>query len=174
MTEQEFAQFWEIYDNSFPKTEKRSLKEQKKLLKNHDYKVILHREQGKIIGFITLWKLKTFYFIEHFAIGKEHRNRGIGKEIIKNVKEKSQYPLILEVELPEDSIAKRRIGFYKRCGFCYNDHPYIQPSYQKGVKPIELSIMSYPHAISKNTFEHVRDKLYSQVYQIENHQVGNL
>ena len=36
-------------------------------------------------------------------------------------------PMVLEVELPEDALTRRRIGFYERHGLVFNSYPYLQP-----------------------------------------------
>ena len=160
-------QYWKIYNQAFPDEERRGEEAQKKLLKNEKYDISLYYKNDKVIGFMALWKLKKFTFLEHFAVNEKFRGKGLGRKILKDIKMKYGDSLILEVELPYNSIAVRRINFYKRAGFHYNNYPYFQPPYQEGRKPVELRIMSYPTAVSKEKFEVIKQMLYNQVYNIK-------
>lgn len=64
--------------------------------------------------------------------------------------------------------AVRRIDFYEKAGFHYNEHHYIQPPLKKDGNPIELKIMSYPSAIDQRKFEDIRRILYTYVYSVIN------
>lgn len=66
---------------------------------------------------ITVWELNGFRYVEHLATSPAIRNKGYGKLIMEALKKKFSGIIILEVERPEDEISKRRIEFYKRCGF---------------------------------------------------------
>ena len=166
MTEKEFLQFWKIYEYSFPDDEKRCQKDQRKLLENPKYKIKSYYEQGVIIGFITLWSFDEYTFIEHFAINREFRGLGYGRKILEDIKTSDENNLILEVELPNDATAVRRINFYEKAGFYYNEYDYIQPPLKKDSNPIELKIMSYPRAIDQRKFEDIRRRLYIDVYNV--------
>ena len=72
--------------------------------------------------------------------------------------------VVLEVELPEDSLKKRRIGFYERHGFTFNEYPYIQPPMGEDRHEIPLLIMSAPEPLSEDEFQSVRTELYESVY----------
>ena len=72
--------------------------------------------------------------------------------------------VVLEVELPEDSLKKRRIGFYERHGFAFNEYPYIQPPMGEDRHEIPLRIMSAPEPLSEDEFQSVRTELYESVY----------
>ena len=50
--------------------------------------------------------------------------------------------ICLEVELPETEMAARRIGFYERNGFYYNDYFYMQPPIAEGRNAIPLRLMT--------------------------------
>ena len=78
---------------------------------------------------------------------------------------KYQKQICLEVELPEDELTRRRIGFYERNGFVFNEYPYIQPPISKGKSPVPLRIMTYGEAITRETFEAMKNVLYRSVYK---------
>ena len=79
-------------------------------------------------------------------------------------KRKKAGKVVLEVELPEDSLKKRRIGFYERHGFTFNEYPYIQPPMGEDRHEIPLRIMSAPEPLSEDEFQSVRTELYESVY----------
>lgn len=93
------------------------------------------------IGIITYWNLIDFYYIEHFAIDTKHRNKGYGNRVLKVISKKINRPIILEVELPENEMAKRRIKFYEQAGFTILQRNYHQPPYRKEGKRIPMYLM---------------------------------
>jgi ribosomal protein S18 acetylase RimI-like enzyme len=169
LPEEEFLQFWEIYQRSFPPDEKRAESEQRKLLSNKQYKLLrfYNRPHTQVIGFLALWEMEEFTFLEHFAIREEYRGKGLGGRFLTEFQSQCDKDLILEVELPNTPIAKRRVEFYERAGFCYNHYPYLQPPYDENGHAVELSLMSYPTALSKERFDAVCSILYSQVYHVK-------
>ncbi|MCG8399496.1 GNAT family N-acetyltransferase, partial [Bacillus atrophaeus] len=79
------------------------------------------------LAFLAVWEFAEFVFIEHFAVSEKARNSGIGGKMLEELARQKAGKVVLEVELPEDSLKKRRIGFYERHGFTFNEYPYIQP-----------------------------------------------
>ena len=57
--------------------------------------------------------------------------------------------VFLEVEEPGTDLARRRIGFYERAGFCLNDFDYIQPDLQQD----NLLLAAEKHDISYETIK---------------------
>ncbi len=86
-------------------------------------------------AFLALWELGDMAYIEHFAVDPDCRNGGLGGKILQKVIEDTDMRICLEVELPETEMAARRIGFYERNGFYYNDYFYMQPPIQKDGMP---------------------------------------
>ncbi|MDR5659835.1 GNAT family N-acetyltransferase [Serpentinicella sp. ANB-PHB4] len=166
MTEKEFRQFWEIYEYSFPEAEKRRESDQRKLMKNKRYSIKTYCEKGDMVGFITFWHFDTFTFIEHFAIKEALRGSGYGRKILEDVKKHYGDNLVLEVELPNETMAIRRIDFYEKAGFYYNNFDYIQPPLKKEGKSIPLRLMSSPVKLEEKDFEAIKDILYTEVYQV--------
>ena len=160
----EKVDFDEVYlqmEESFPICERRSKEEAKAVLNEMDYTLYHVEEDGKRIGFISVWQLDGFYFIEHFAIYAKYRNLGYGARALDLAK--SQWkPIVLEAEPANCEIAKRRQAFYKRNGFCQNSFKYMQPAYRDGEKDVELVIMSYPTLVSD--VEKVVKEIYMKVY----------
>lgn len=163
----DFDRIYEIMEESFPDSEFRPYSEQKALWKNESYKVIGVREEGKIIAILALWSFDGFIYFEHLATTPACRNRGIGAQIIKEVRESTSKPLCLEAERPEDEITRRRIAFYERNGMVLNKYDYIQPSISAGRPEVPLYIMTSPSPIDREKYNEIRDTLYEKVYGIK-------
>lgn len=116
-------------------------------------------------GFLAVWEFEFFIYIEHFAVDPALRNSGTGSAMLKELVKQYQKLICLEVELPEDELTRRRIGFYERNGFVFNEYPYIQPPISKGKSPVPLRIMTYGEAITRETFEAMKNVLYRSVYK---------
>lgn len=152
---------------SFPQIQMRSREDQLKLLDIPEYIIDTIEEDGVICGFIALWRLEQCVFIEHIAIDPKMRGRQLGRTILERLIDKSDKPVVLEVEEPCDEIAKKRIGFYEKSGFklCYFD--YFMPPLQQGFEPLPLMIMSYPEELTASEFEPLRHEIYRKVYNID-------
>ncbi len=165
-------QIYDLMEKSFPLDEYRTYEEQKSLFSRKEYNVygLVNRshsgEKGGLQAFIALWEFEEFSFIEHFAVHPACRNTGMGAEILQKVLPGLSDPVCLEVELPQNELAVRRIGFYQRNGFRLNDYPYQQPSISKGRNPIPLSIMTWERSITEEQFRTIRDRLYRAVYGV--------
>ena len=166
MQKEEFEQVFSIMEQSFPKEEMRIYEKQKKLLELPFYHIeVVKNKEKKIVAFLAYWKLENFYFIEHVAVSKSERGKKIGEKLLKEAFNKWNCFVVLEVEPPETEIAKRRIDFYKRIGFLFNNFEYFQLPLREGFEKIPLKIMSYPRNISKEEFEQYKNMLYQTVYQ---------
>ena len=104
------------------------------------------------------------FWMKHFAVSEKARNSGIGGKMLEELARQKAGKVVLEVELPEDSLKKRRIGFYERHGFTFNEYPYIQPPMGEDRHEIPLRIMSAPEPLSEDEFQSVRTELYESVY----------
>ena len=163
-----FEQIYRLLQESFPEDEYRTDKEQKELFGRKEYRVYgkVMEESGQLQAFISLWQFEQFAFIEHFAVNPDFRNRGIGELIIHKIVRMLSMPVCLEVELPDNELAKRRIGFYSRNGFYLNEYSYIQPPISKGRKPLPLRIMTYGGTVTKEEFHNIKEVLYHRVYGV--------
>ncbi len=152
----------DIYEESFPSDERRDLESQIKLLDNkrYDFKAIY--ENNSLIGLIACWDLEDFLFIEHFAIKKELRGKGIGTNLLKQYINKKR--VVLEVEQSKSELNNRRIKFYERLGFYLNYYDYIQPSYGKNKKPVPMYLMTFPDKLDNIGFLSLKKNIYKIVY----------
>ncbi len=160
-----FDSFFEILENSFLKEEFRSFEKQKALLEKNAYNILFCFEGDEIIAITAFWHLEGFTFIEHFAVKESFRLKGIGSKMMKFLLNKYKNNVILEVELPYNEVNIKRIEFYKKLGFKYNDFEYFQAPLNKGDKPLPLRIMSYPENITNQEFNDMKAKLIKSVYK---------
>lgn len=163
--EGDFPQVFALMEKAFPPSEHRSRTGQQRLFQNPAYSYrILEDETGMFLGFLAVWKFETFRFAEHFAVNENARGHGIGGQALQMWMKEEDTPVVLEVELPETEMARRRIGFYQRLGFILNEFPYWQPSMQEGQPSIPLKIMSWPEALSQEQFTPWQQQIYREVY----------
>lgn len=161
-SQSDFPEIYRIMQASFPDDEYRPYDEQLALFQEPEYRIYYMPA-----GFLAVWEFKSFTYIEHFAVDPALRNSGIGSAMLQELVKKYQKPICLEVELPEDELTRRRIGFYERNGFVFNDYLYIQPPISKGKSPVPLRIMTYGGGITRETFENMKNVLYRRVYKCE-------
>lgn len=167
MLQEQFDQVYDIMKQSFPEAEYREYSQQLKLLSNSRYLLLTEKnEQNEVIAFLAGWEFETFRYVENIAVSPGIRGGGIGKRLMERFMKRSALPIVLEVELPEDSLKRRRIGFYERLGFHLEEAAYVQPPLRAGQQPLSLRIMSYPEHLTPSQFEEVRDVLYREVYGI--------
>lgn len=107
----DYDKIFEIIQQSFPENEYRIYEEQLKLLDNNNYNIIFKKENNQIVCFIAYWEFDSFLFIEHFAVSKSNRNAGVGTTFLKKFLSECDKKVILEVELPIEEFAKKRIEF---------------------------------------------------------------
>lgn len=169
MQKQAFAQVFSIMEESFPLDEYRPYEEQKSLLKESKYRIYIlpDSENRKIKAFISIWQFADFAYIEHFAVAREYRSQGLGSRILDEIRQILPDQICLEVELPENDTAKRRIEFYKRNGFFLNEYPYLQPPISKGRKSLPLMIMTSEDLLTEDRFETIKTDIYRNVYKVE-------
>ena len=159
-SQSDFSEIYRIMQASFSDDEYRPYDEQLALFEEPEYRIYYMPA-----GFLAVWEFESFIYIEHFAVDPALRNSGTGSAMLQELVRKYQKQICLEVELPEDELTRRRIGFYERNGFVFNEYPYIQPPISKGKSPVPLRIMTYGSAITQDTFEEMKRVLYQRVYK---------
>lgn len=128
---------------SFPVNEYRDISEQRYITETEEgFHCCVIEEDTNLIGLITYWLLGNICFIEHFATVPNLRNKGYGRLILEMVQLKITNPIILEVEMPENEMAVRRIEFYKRNNFKILECDYFQPSYRQDGNALPMLLMS--------------------------------
>ena len=162
---EDFDEIYALMLESFPADELRPREAARAVMDDPAFTVYHLVENGTRVGFISAWALDDFLFLEHFATYPHYRGRGLGKAAIACVL--ATAPLaVLEAELPQTPLQKRRVAFYERCGFVCNDIPYFQPAYSEEGNPVPLVLMSSgkaladPHAAARAIYEKVYHKSY--------------
>lgn len=176
LTKEMFEKVYPILTKSFPETELRTKEDQFALLQNERYQLYAVVDGEKeLSGVIAVWKLPDdLLYVDHFAILPDKRNHGFGGNVLDLFLNQQKKSVVLEVELPEDELTRRRIGFYERHGFVWNDYPYMQPPMRKGQKPFPLRLMTRPVALNGVTYERYRSLLHHIVYGYTKEDLGRL
>ena len=164
LKKEEFTSVYEEMTKAFVKDEIRYFNDAVALLNNEKYNIYHIVFDNKKVGFITIWKLSKFYFVEHFVIYNQYRNKGLGGKAIDEISKKFK-KIILEAELPNDEISKRRLGFYSRHEFVINEFKYIQPAYHKELKPVEMKLLSYQNKVINK--DEVIEEIHKEVYGVD-------
>lgn len=156
-------QMWSIYVDSFPMEERRDISGQRRILENPLYHLHPLRHHGEVVGFVALWDIKQFVFVEHLAIKRTIRGHGYGSQTIKRLTAKYSH-IVLEVESPTTQIARRRIHFYQKHGFHLNPYKYDQPPYVAGQASVPLLLMTFPKPVDMEQFHCIEKTLRTVVY----------
>lgn len=166
MKKDEYSEVYQILEDSFPATERRTRQAQQSLLNEPAYQIVVCEHEGRVGAFLAYWQLEDFLFIEHFAANPKLRNHGLGGKILQDFLQNSQQRTVLEVEPPETELAKRRIGFYIRNGMTLNTYSYQQPSMAVGQPAIPLLVMSSGGELTLREFQCFRDEVFQKVYHV--------
>lgn len=176
VTKDGFEKVYPILAQSFPETELRTKEDQFALLRKECYHLYaIKDEKERNSGVIAAWELPgDLLYVDHFAILPEKRNHGFGGNVLDLFLDWQRKKTVLEVELPEDEITRRRIGFYERHGFVWNDYPYMQPPMRKGQKPFPLRLMTKPAALDAESYERYRSVIHQTVYGYTKEDLGRV
>ena len=166
LSDELFSELFKMLEYSFPEDERRDFNDQHEKSKCPEFRTMTLSEDGIILGFLNFWELSDFVYLEHFAVDKNLRGKGLGSELIRQLCALcTGKTIILEAEPPElNEFSARRIEFYRRLGFHTNPFPYRQPPYRKGDEPVELVIMSRPKPLSEDDFRGKIREIYRKVY----------
>ncbi len=166
-TEETFAELMNLMEEAFPPEELRIEAKQKALLQRKEYEIYHIKQENQRKGIMAIWDFPEFIYIEHFAIASAYQGEGLGKVALFKMMEWKKKAVVLEVELPHTKQQKRRIDFYKRCGFHQNEFAYEQPPLREKAKWLPLQLMSHPTPLTIERFEACREELYREVYGVE-------
>jgi len=154
-------QIFDSYSSTFPEDERRDWDKFVRLFVHPKVKILSVLNNTQNIGYLIIWELSNYVFVEHFEVFSEFRNQKLGSHIT-NYLFKNYPRIILEIEpenLNEDS--KRRFSFYQRNGFNLIDDMYIQPSYGETKKSLQLWLLANYHP---ENVKELKDEIYDIVY----------
>lgn len=157
-----------LYMESFPPEERRPWEALAGAISNPSAAIslIIIRSRGCFAGFISWWNLGGVRYVEHFAIEAARRGEGIGAAAIRKFAAMSADPVVLEVE-PESTgdMARRRIRFYRRCGFvAHPEHEYVQPPYSPELPAVRMMLMTVGGNVNLHD---VSGRIYRRVYGVK-------
>lgn len=149
------------YCKTFPENERRSIEQFQTLFENDKVKVFSILNESTFIGYLIIWQLEDFAFLEHFEVFEEFRNHKFGSEILNKLKE-NHTRIILETETVNyNEVAPRRIKFYQKNGFQEISNTYLQPSYGEGKTSLELLLFAN---FKPENLERITENIYEVVY----------
>ena len=154
-------EIYHSYCTSFPEDERRGEAQFWDLFDNEYAQIVSIVKEEKNIGYLILWELSEFVFVEHFEIFSQFRGQNFGSEVLALLIQKHG-ELILETEPVElNTIAERRVKFYERNGFSILKKDYIQPSYGDGKNALNLFLMG---TFSPEDLEKSIAEIYEIIY----------
>ena len=130
----------------------------------NEYRDLLQQKENVNSNALFSCTFNDFCYIEHFAIDSAKRNQGYGKKVLEKLKEEIGKPFVLEVEMPDNEIAIRRVHFYERVGLKLYHKPYLQPPFRKGDDFIPMYIMAYGKELTDEDFSLMKQIIYKVVY----------
>ncbi|KAL0228243.1 hypothetical protein RCL1_004386 [Eukaryota sp. TZLM3-RCL] len=134
------------------------------------------------VGAFNIVRFNSFDMLELFAISPTERNSGLGKSVLKLVKNflktDQSRPLCFELEKPssitnskQKSLAERRINFYNRNKFSLFKLPpevtYLLPPLRDNSTFLKMQLMSFPGPLNYQTFAEIRKQLHLNLYNQE-------
>ncbi|MBV8326105.1 N-acetyltransferase [Chryseobacterium sp.] len=155
-------EIYNSYTSTFPVDEQRDKEQFMGLLLNPQTKIMSVVHENQAIGYLIVWELSSFVFVEHFEVFEIFRSKKLGSHIIGHLLE--SYPnIILEIE-PADlgGDAERRYSFYQRNHFKVIDTTHVQPSYGEGKQSLNLWLLAN---YSPENVEELKNEICDTVYR---------
>lgn len=128
------SQIKEIYETSFPKSEKFPFWVLKQCAKENNVRLdsIIDHNTDKIIGMNFLISYDDIVYLMYVAIDKKYRNKGFGSLVLRDlILRQADTSILLCIEKPsicdKEDIKARRKDFYLRNGF-YETGYFIKDS----------------------------------------------
>ena len=164
VTERDFDVVYSKMTSAFPYEERRDSFDERECLKDNRFRLLSLIDDASAVGFVALWLLDGFIFLEHIAIDEDKRSLGYGSRAIELIKSEFNLPIILEAEAPVTEQQIKRIAFYKRLGFTVNDYDYTQPSYHGG-EGVPLMLLSFPNPMADADFNKFIEETRKSAYK---------
>lgn len=150
--------------SAFPHEERRDSYDEKECLKDSRFRLLSLVDNDIPVGFVAIWVLDGFVFLEHIAIDEDKRSCGYGSKAIELIKSEFNLPIILEAEAPVTEQQIKRIAFYTRLGFTVNNYDYTQPSYHGG-EGVPLLLLSFPKPMTDCDFHKFIEETRKSAYK---------
>lgn len=141
-----------LYENAFPRHEKREPEAKTRALNASNYTLQAWFDGEQFIGMIGAWSFAQYTYIEHLAVNGQLRAQGYGNRMLKQFLQ--MHPLtILEIDPLTTDIARKRLRFYQSLGFHENAFVHAHPSYHEDTPDHELIVLSYSQQISETQYQ---------------------
>jgi GNAT superfamily N-acetyltransferase len=162
-----FKRAFAIYAEAFSGLERRSLCEQRDVMRRPHYRFSAVLREGEPVGVLAWWKLSGFCFVEHFAIAEAHRSGGLGRRAVELLLGHVAEPVAVDVEpFGTGHAAARRVAFYRRLGFAYCGQPVTLPAYRgKGSAP--SNFMVWGAEPDRGERERIFETICSEIYSLD-------
>ncbi|HEX5719154.1 MAG TPA: GNAT family N-acetyltransferase [Thermoanaerobaculia bacterium] len=173
--ERSFEELYGIYAASIAIREQKTRAQITALVLRPDYKVLLAKRQGVVIGLsmVFLPVQESFCLLEYMAVQAMHRNSGVGASLFRHSIQvaasiQGETSMLLEVDSPDQEIHRRRQQFYRRLG-CRRIEglSYLLPLSGEGPPP-EMDLMVHVSpamsSIPKSALEHWLKVIYQDAY----------
>lgn len=157
-----------LLTDSFPPEERRDVAVWRSytLSKPHFHNMLVCDDDRRV-ALVTYWHFGSFCYVEHFAVSAAFRFCGYGGRILSLLQSQlSPLPIVLEVELPDTELSRRRIDFYRRNGFSLLPVDYRQPPYRPGDASIPMHLMAND-SLTEGQIAAACRTIYKDVYGVE-------
>jgi GNAT superfamily N-acetyltransferase len=152
-----------LYESAFPPDERRDFGALLDIAATKPaFHAEIYKKETALLGFIFYWMFRDFVYVEHFAIAESLRGQGYGRRFLSELCRKTALPAVLEVEVPENELHKRRIRFYETLGFKLSDMPYLQPAYSPDKNPVPMLLMYRGDVCLEKAVEEIGKEVYNQ------------
>lgn len=156
-----FTELYDLYEEAFPTTERRDKNGfMGKMLHEPRFHCTAFIHDTIFAGFLTYWQFDSFLYVEHFAISEKLRGNNLGGKVLSQFVKETSLPVVLEVEIPDTPIAKRRIAFYERHGFRIVHDDYVQPPYIDGLPSVPMFLMSTAETFTDGQVRELQQAVY--------------
>lgn len=154
---------WQIYESSFPRSERRSRVQHERAVKSEN---TFHCKQlllgDTVVGVLFYWELPECLFVEHLAVAEQWRGRGVGTAALKRLQEQGKL-LILEIEPPLDAATCRRLEFYRSAGFELLSFDHEQLPFHADTPSVPMRLLSWPHPATKEEVDSLENALRENI-----------
>ncbi|WP_071394847.1 GNAT family N-acetyltransferase [Bacillus tuaregi] len=164
LQEEQFDDFYQLIEESFPLDEYRPYQTQRALLSHPHYQIHTYEKDYELAAIFATWEGPDFIFIEHFAVKASFRDGGLGSKLLQAFLKQHTKPIVLEIETPEGEIEKRRANFYERNGMILSQWGYNQPALAKGQSAVPIVLMSYPKPLQEQDYQSFKQWVFKHVY----------
>jgi GNAT superfamily N-acetyltransferase len=145
----DFEQFFQIYEEALPESERKSREKVEEFVAREDYHVVVMKSGGEVLSFLIVFMSlnQDVGLLEYMATARQARNRGLGAAMFKKAAEiAGTRPLLVEVdsereESPDRGMRIRRKHFYFRAGCRQIENlDYLMPRVD-GAKPPVMDLL---------------------------------